>query len=58
MSNDLPVPVVVDPETAEWSVDGFPMLLIPRHYWVQIMAEVEARFPALPRLFDAGPESA
>ena len=43
MTQDLPVPVVIDPETAEWSVDGFPMLLIPRHYWVQIMSEIEGR---------------
>ncbi len=42
MSTELPVPVVVDPETGGWSVDGFPMLLIPRHYWVQIMSEIEA----------------
>lgn len=43
MSEDLPVPVVVDPDTGIWSVDGLPVVLIPRHYWAQIMQEVEAR---------------
>lgn len=38
----LPVPIYVDPETGVWSVDGLPMILIPRHYWAQMMQEVEA----------------
>ena len=43
MSDQLPVPVNVDPETGIWSVDGLPMILIPRHYWAQMMQEVEAK---------------
>jgi predicted hydrocarbon binding protein len=43
MTDDLPVPVVVDPDTGIWSVDGLPVALIPRHYWAQIMQEVEAK---------------
>lgn len=43
MSADLPVPVVVDDDTGEWSVDGLPMILLPRLFWVQIMQDVEAR---------------
>ncbi len=42
--SDLPVPVVVDPETGGWSVDGQPMILIPRHYYVFIQMEMEKRF--------------
>ena len=42
MSDQLPVLVNVDPNTGIWSVDGLPMILIPRHYWAQIMQEVEA----------------
>ena len=43
MSDQLPVPIDVDPKTGIWSVDGLPMILIPRHYWAQIMQEVEAK---------------
>lgn len=41
---DLPVPVVVDPATGAWSVDGQPMILVPRHFWVLIQMECERRF--------------
>lgn len=43
MSEQLPVPVEVDADTGIWSVDGLPVILIPRHYWAQIMQEVEAK---------------
>ena len=43
MSKRLPVPVEVDADSGVWSVDGLPVILIPRHYWVQIMQEVEAK---------------
>ena len=41
---DLPVPVVVNPETGGWSVDGQPMILVPRHFWAFIQMECERRF--------------
>ena len=44
MTSDLPVDVVVDDETGIWSVDGIPMILVPRHFWVAIHRESEARF--------------
>lgn len=34
MTQELPVPVRVDPDTGEWSVDGVPMILVPRHFFV------------------------
>ena len=41
MSERLPVPVRVDPETGEWSVDGVPMILVPRHFFVNNQRAVE-----------------
>ncbi len=41
MSEQLPVPVRVDPETGEWSVDGVPMILVPRHFFVNNQRAVE-----------------
>lgn len=38
---ELPVPVRVDPSTAAWSVDGMPVLLIPRHLWVRVQKSLE-----------------
>lgn len=38
---DLPVPVKVDPVTGHWSVDGQPMVLIPRHFWIFMQVETE-----------------
>jgi hypothetical protein len=41
MTQELPVPVRVDPETGEWSVDGIPMILVPRHFFVNNQRAVE-----------------
>ena len=41
MSEQLPVPVRVDPETGEWSVDGVPMILVPRHLFANNQRAVE-----------------
>ena len=38
---ELPVPVKIDPQTGVWSVDGQPMILIPRHFWVFLQMEME-----------------
>ncbi len=38
---ELPVPVRVDPQTGAWSVDGQPMVLVPRHYWAFIQQSLE-----------------
>ena len=43
MECDLPVPVEVDPETGIWSVDGMPMILVPRHFWMAVHKETEQR---------------
>lgn len=40
----LPVPVVVDPVTGAWSVDGQPVILVPRHFWALVQMECEHRF--------------
>jgi len=41
MMEHLPVPVRVNPETGEWSVDGIPMILVPRHFIVNNQRAVE-----------------
>lgn len=41
MNRQLPVPVEVDPDTGEWSVNGIPMILVPRHFLVNIQRAVE-----------------
>ena len=41
---ELPVKVVVDPDTGIWSVDGQPMILQPRHAWVGAHKEFERTF--------------
>ena len=41
MTEQLPVPVRVDPETGEWSVNGIPMILVPRHLIVNNQRAVE-----------------
>jgi hypothetical protein len=41
MTEQLPVPVRVDPETGEWSVDGIPMILVPRHFIVNNQRALE-----------------
>lgn len=38
----LPVPVAVDDDTGAWSVDGMPVVLVPRHLWVSVQAALEA----------------
>lgn len=38
---ELPVPVHVNPATLAWSVDGMPVLLIPRHLWVLVQKSLE-----------------
>lgn len=44
MSDSLPVPVSVDPDTGVWSVDGMPMILVPRHFWMAVHEETEKRY--------------
>ncbi|HTZ80938.1 MAG TPA: DUF5943 domain-containing protein, partial [Stellaceae bacterium] len=46
MPSPLPVPVEVDAETGIWSVDGQPMVLVPRHFWAFVQMESERRFGA------------
>jgi len=46
MTSPLPVPVEVDAETGTWSVDGQPMVLVPRHFWAFVQMESERRFGA------------
>ncbi len=41
MNEPLPVPVRVDAKTGEWSVDGIPMILVPRHFIVNNQSAVE-----------------
>ena len=55
------VPIEVDDATGAWSVDGLPMILVPRHFFVNNHAAVEGalgqeRYAEL--LFDAGHRSA
>ena len=40
---DLPVPIEIDSATGTWSVDGQPMLLLPRHFFVFIQQAMERR---------------
>lgn len=42
--DELPVPIKVNSETGVWSVDGQPMILMPRHFWVFVQMEAEKRF--------------
>ena len=55
------VPIDVDDATGAWSVDGIPMILVPRHFFVNNHVAVESaigtdRLAQL--LFDAGHKSA
>ena len=43
MNCDLPVPVEVDAETGVWSVNGMPMILVPRHFWMAVHSETQQR---------------
>lgn len=38
---ELPVPVRADPGSLAWSVDGMPVLLVPRHLWVMVQQSLE-----------------
>ena len=55
------VPIEVDAATGEWSVDGIPMILVPRHFFLNNHLAVEAalgveKYAQL--LYDAGYKSA
>ena len=55
------VPIEVDAATGEWSVDGVPMILVPRHFFLNNHHAVESalgadKYAAL--LFTAGHKSA
>ena len=55
------VPIEVDASTGEWSVDGMPMILVPRHFFLTNHLAVESalgreRYAEL--LFHAGHKSA
>ena len=55
------VPIKVDAETGIWSVDAIPMILVPRHFFLNNHAEVEAALGAVRYaeiLFRAGHKSA
>jgi len=58
---DPEVPIAVDAETGVWSVDGLPMILVPRHFLVNNHKAIEAAIgvEANARLLhEAGRESA
>ena len=55
------VPIAVDEATGEWSVDGMPMILVPRHFFLNNHLAIESalgreRYAEL--LFNAGHKSA
>jgi hypothetical protein len=55
------VPVEVDEATGAWSVDGIPMILVPRHFFVNNHSAVETALGLQEYstiLFDAGHKSA
>jgi hypothetical protein len=55
------VPIEVDDETGVWSVDGVPMILVPRHFFVNNHTAVEAVLGEDTygrQLFEAGHRSA
>ncbi|MCQ6247794.1 4-vinyl reductase [Streptomyces malaysiensis] len=43
MSEAIPIPVEVDPVSGQWSVDGLPMILVPRHLITNNLHAVEER---------------
>ncbi len=55
------VPIEVDAATGEWSVDGIPMILVPRHFFLNNHLATESAL-GLPKyseiLFEAGHKSA
>ena len=55
------VPIEVDASTGEWSVDGIPMILVPRHFFLNNHLAIESalgveKYAEL--LFKAGHKSA
>jgi predicted hydrocarbon binding protein len=55
------VPIEVDAATGEWAVDGIPMILMPRHFFINNHAAIESalgreKYAAL--LYEAGYRSA
>ena len=55
------VPIEVDAATGEWSVDGVPMILVPRHFFLNNHVAVESALGAekyAELLFHAGHKSA
>jgi predicted hydrocarbon binding protein len=55
------VPIEVDEATGAWSVDGLPMILVPRHFFLNNHAAIEAavgKKAYADLLFDAGHKSA
>jgi predicted hydrocarbon binding protein len=57
----LQVPIDVDPETGAWSTDGLPMLYVPRHYFMNVLAAAEeaiGRAAFARQLYEAGYRSA
>jgi predicted hydrocarbon binding protein len=55
------VPIEVDKDTGVWTTDGLPMLYVPRHFFVNNHAAVEAalgRQAYASQLYDAGYRSA
>jgi predicted hydrocarbon binding protein len=55
------VPIEIDDATGAWNVDGMPMILVPRHFFVNNHLAIE-RALGIPKyaelLFDAGHKSA
>ncbi len=55
------VPIEVDADTGEWTVDGMPMILMPRHFFMNNHLAIEAEVGAeryADLLFKAGHKSA
>ena len=55
------VPIQVDDATGVWSVDGIPMILVPRHFFVNNHTAIESTLGEqryAQQLFDAGHKSA
>lgn len=55
-SHGLPVPVEVDEATGGWSVNGQPMVLVPRHFlvYMQMAFENEMGLEATMRAIESG----
>jgi len=57
---ELPVPVAVDTASGVWSVDGQPVILVPRHFWAFVQMECERKFgiAATREVYDAATRKA